>query len=101
LFYYATDVVLSAQPDIEIVKKRLQFLINDALILAKSHNFAVFNALTLMDNPLFLEDLKFGPGTGLLRYYLYNYKANLIAGGMNERQEIEENQSSGVGFVPI
>jgi glycylpeptide N-tetradecanoyltransferase len=54
-----------------------------------------------MDNPLFLEDLKFGPGTGLLRYYLYNYKANLIAGGMNERQEIEENQSSGVGFVPI
>lgn len=34
----------------------------------------VFNALDLMENKLFLEDLKFGTGDGNLHYYFYNWK---------------------------
>ena len=34
----------------------------------------MFNALDLMDNKQFLEELKFGTGDGHLRYYLYNWK---------------------------
>ena len=34
----------------------------------------VFNALDLMDNGSMLESLKFGPGDGLLHYYLFNWK---------------------------
>jgi len=49
-------------------------LINDALIVAKSKDFDVFNCLNLMDNDDILDDLKFGKGDGLLNYYLYNYK---------------------------
>lgn len=49
-------------------------LINDALIVAKSKSFDVFNCLNLMDNDDILDDLKFGKGDGLLNYYLYNYR---------------------------
>ncbi|XP_028675458.2 glycylpeptide N-tetradecanoyltransferase 1 [Erpetoichthys calabaricus] len=49
-------------------------LMNDALILAKSKGFDVFNALDLMENKTFLEKLKFGIGDGNLQYYLYNWK---------------------------
>eukprot|EP00051_Salpingoeca_urceolata_P027966 m.484236 g.484236 ORF g.484236 m.484236 type:complete len:497 (+) comp23260_c0_seq1:245-1735(+) len=52
----------------------LEDLMQDALILAKQLNFDVFNALDLMENKRFLEDLKFGVGDGNLRYYLYNYR---------------------------
>jgi glycylpeptide N-tetradecanoyltransferase len=34
-----------------------------------------------MDNPLFLEEQKFGRGDGLLHYYLYNWRTSPIAGG--------------------
>ena len=34
----------------------------------------VFNALNVMENKCFLEDLKFGIGDGNLHYYLYNWK---------------------------
>ena len=34
----------------------------------------MFNALDLMENKLFLEELKFGMGDGNLHYYLYNFK---------------------------
>lgn len=37
-------------------------------------NFDVFNALDLMDNSEFLENLKFGIGDGNLQYYLYNWR---------------------------
>ena len=37
-------------------------------------DFDVFNALDLMDNPEFLEKLKFGIGDGNLQYYLYNWR---------------------------
>jgi len=49
-------------------------LIGDALVLAKKSDFDVFNALDLMDNAEFLEQLKFGIGDGNLQYYLYNWR---------------------------
>ncbi len=49
-----------------------------ALVQAKNQNFDVFNALDIMDNALFLSELKFMPGDGYLHYYLYNW-------GVNER----------------
>uniref|UniRef100_A0A094ZUV6 Glycylpeptide N-tetradecanoyltransferase n=1 Tax=Schistosoma haematobium TaxID=6185 RepID=A0A094ZUV6_SCHHA len=36
--------------------------------------FDVFNALDLMENGKFLEELKFGIGDGDLHYYLYNWR---------------------------
>ncbi|CAL8147625.1 unnamed protein product [Orchesella dallaii] len=52
----------------------LQELMLDALILARNEGFDVFNALDLMDNKEFLENLKFGVGDGNLQYYLYNWR---------------------------
>ncbi|XP_055679514.1 glycylpeptide N-tetradecanoyltransferase [Lutzomyia longipalpis] len=49
-------------------------LIQDALISAKTLNFDVFNALDLMENHKFLQELKFGIGDGNLQYYLYNWR---------------------------
>jgi glycylpeptide N-tetradecanoyltransferase len=34
----------------------------------------VFNALNVMENEVFLEDLKFGAGDGSLHYYVYNWR---------------------------
>ena len=34
----------------------------------------MFNALDVMENLSFLEDLKFGIGDGNLHYYFYNWK---------------------------
>lgn len=33
-----------------------------------------------MDNALFLKNLKFGSGDGLLNYYLYNWRTVPLAG---------------------
>jgi glycylpeptide N-tetradecanoyltransferase len=44
-----------------------------ALIAAKNLGFDVFNALDIMDNTEFLDELKFAPGDGYLHYYLYNW----------------------------
>ena len=48
------------------------------LIAAKQEGFDVYNALEVMDNSKFLEKLKFGPGDGELKYYLYNWKVSDI-----------------------
>ncbi|KAH8116866.1 N-myristoyl transferase [Phellopilus nigrolimitatus] len=80
LFYYATDVALQEDTEDGRVKKRLQEIIGDALIIASSAKFDVFNALTLMDNCGILEDLRFGSGDGLLNYYLYNWRTAPLAG---------------------
>jgi glycylpeptide N-tetradecanoyltransferase len=48
-------------------------LMRDALILANKGGSDVFNALTLMENETFLEELKFGKGDGNLQYYVYNW----------------------------
>jgi glycylpeptide N-tetradecanoyltransferase len=75
-------------------------LAQDALILAKKLGFDVFNALSLLDNALFLDDLKFGAGDGHLNYYLFNYRAMPIAGGTNAKGELDSN-GSGVALVML
>lgn len=49
-------------------------LVRDALMMAKKMDYDVFNALDLMENKQFLDELKFGIGDGDLQYYLYNWK---------------------------
>jgi glycylpeptide N-tetradecanoyltransferase len=101
LFYYASETALATPYDKSAWKRRINDLMHDALILAKKQKFDVFNALSLLDNGLFLEEQKFGKGDGQLHYYLYNYKANPIAGGVDKRNEIDEKGLSGVGVVML
>ena len=56
-------------------------LMRDCLILAKNEGHDVFNALNLMENERFLEDLKFGMGDGNLQYYVYNWSCPTIEHG--------------------
>lgn len=67
------------------LKARLNTLINTLLIIARDHAFDVVNCVTVMDNPLFLQEQKFGPGDGFLRFYLFNWRTKPIAGGMGSR----------------
>ncbi|KAF2271128.1 glycylpeptide N-tetradecanoyltransferase [Lojkania enalia] len=99
LFYYATEVAFDE--DKSLLKPRLNALINDALILAKKENFDVFNALTLLDNPLFLEQQRFGAGDGSLHYYLYNYRAAPLPGGIDARNQSSDKHIRGVGLVML
>jgi len=78
LYYYASDVAFSSGGD--GLRRRLQELIGEALLIAQKAGFDVFNALTLMDNAMFLDELKFGPGDGYLNYYLYNYRTLPLEG---------------------
>ncbi|KMU79910.1 glycylpeptide N-tetradecanoyltransferase [Coccidioides immitis RMSCC 3703] len=99
MYYYASETAFA--PKEKGLRERLTLLVNDALILAKKEHFDVFNALTLHDNPLFLEQLKFGPGDGQLHYYLFNYRTSSIAGGVNERNFPDEKKRGGVGIVLV
>lgn len=54
-----------------------------------------------MDNGLFLEEQKFGGGDGQLHYYLFNYRTNPVAGGINRRNQLDEDGLSGIGFVML
>jgi glycylpeptide N-tetradecanoyltransferase len=57
LYYYASDTAFVEKADeLGLLKRRLTELMGDAIILADSAKFDVFNALTLMDNPLFLQE---------------------------------------------
>ncbi|OSD08620.1 N-myristoyl transferase [Trametes coccinea BRFM310] len=99
LFYYGTETAF--EPDAEEsgrLKKRLQDLIGDALVIANAADFDVFNALTLMDNACFLQDLKFGQGDGLLNFYLYNWRTAPLA-GMNAVGDTPAGR--GVGVVML
>ncbi|CAG8730200.1 1573_t:CDS:2, partial [Funneliformis caledonium] len=69
LFYYAVK-----ESDEKSTKGRLQSLMKDALILAKLKSVDFFNCLDLLENKLFIEELKFGPGDGYLNYYMYNWR---------------------------
>ncbi|TVY16767.1 Glycylpeptide N-tetradecanoyltransferase [Lachnellula arida] len=100
LYYYASEIALDPASSRSDLKTRLNALINDALILAKKYKFDVFNALTLLDNGLFLEQQKFGAGDGQLHYYLFNYNANPIAGGVDQKNLIDDG-GSGVGVVML
>ena len=55
-------------------KHKIVDLMKDALVLAKQKGFDVFNALDIMDNSEFLQELKFGVGDGHLHYYFYNWR---------------------------
>ncbi len=88
LYYYASEAAWDI--DKSRLKSRLNALMHDGLILARDvgcllcslhfaldilitdmklqAKFDVFNALTLMHNPLFLEEQNFQPGDGQLHY---------------------------------
>lgn len=74
---------------------------NHPLTSLPQAHFDVFNALTLLDNPLFLESLKFGPGDGQLHFYLYNYRTAPIAGGIDAKNNMDETARGGVGIVML
>lgn len=100
LFYYATETAF--QGDQKALKQRLNLLNRDALILAKKDaGFDVMNALTHMDNPLFLTEQKYGPGDGQLHYYLYNYRTAPLAGGIDTNNAVDEKFMGGVGVVML
>ncbi|KAG1832085.1 N-myristoyl transferase [Suillus variegatus] len=99
LFYYASDAAFAEDSEADsILKKRLEALVGDALIIANEAKFDVFNALTLMDNCSFLESLKFGAGDGLLNFYLYNWRTAPLA-GVSAVDGVEPGK--GVGIVML
>lgn len=101
LFYYASESGLTTPLDRSAHKARLNQLVGDTLSVAKRAKFDVFNALSLMDNALFLEEQKFGRGDGLSHYYLFNYRAAPVTGGIDEEKQLDEQVLSGVGFVNL
>lgn len=59
LYYYATETAFEPQAEESgALKRRLEILIKDALIVADRAKFDVFNVLTLMDNVPLLGPLK-------------------------------------------
>ncbi|KAJ8598041.1 N-myristoyl transferase [Rhizopogon salebrosus TDB-379] len=99
LFYYASDVAFAEDSEADNkLKKRLEILVGDALIVANLAKFDVFNALTLMDNCGLLESLKFGAGDGLLNFYLYNWRTAPLA-GVSAVDGVEPGK--GVGVVML
>ncbi|KAG9258254.1 acyl-CoA N-acyltransferase [Emericellopsis atlantica] len=101
LWYYGTEAAMTTPYDRKAHAARMNELVHDALILAKNLKFDVFNALSLMDNGLFLEQQKFGGGDGQLHYYLFNYRARPIAGGVDERNQLDDQNLSGIGFIML
>jgi len=99
LYYYATETAFEPQAEESgVLKRRLEDLIRDALIVANGAKFDVFNALSVMDTIPLLEPLKFGAGDGLLNYYLYNWRTRPLA-GMEGRDGVDPGR--GVGVVMI
>ncbi|KAM0717070.1 hypothetical protein Q7P37_006922 [Cladosporium fusiforme] len=105
LYYYASETAFipGANPEAEQQKlsARLEELVHDALILAKKDGFHVFNALTLLDNPLFLREQKFEPGDGKLNFYLFNWRTPKLGGGVDENNQIDRTKMDGVGVVML
>lgn len=98
LFYYATEAGLSKPVDVSALKVRTNALINDALVLARDAKMDMFNALSLMDNALFLDDQLFQPGDAQLHYYLFNYRTGDIASGM-AGDRLDKENLSGIGLI--
>lgn len=99
MYYYATEAAFAAHE--KGLKERLQLLIGDLLVEAKHAGFDVFNALTLLDNPLVLDDLGFSAGDGQLHYYLYNWRTAPISGGVNSKNMPDKNMRGGMGMVML
>ncbi|KAJ3796951.1 N-myristoyl transferase [Lentinula aff. detonsa] len=99
LHYYASDAAFGENSDENgVLKERLQGLIGDALIVANNAKFDVFNALTMMDNSLFLKELRFAVGNGFLNFYLYNWRTAPLA-GMKEENGVPVGRGIGVVMV--
>ncbi|KAF8077857.1 N-myristoyl transferase [Lyophyllum atratum] len=99
LFYYASETAfIDGAEESGQLKKRLECVIGDALVVAHEAKFDVFNALTLMDNVSILQDLKFGLGDGILNFYLYNWRTAPLA-GMNSEGGVAPGK--GVGIVML
>jgi len=103
MYYYASEAAFPAEGTSDAKGKaklaeRLNALVNDLLIMAKHNNFDVLNALSLMDNNVFLQPQQFGAGDGLLNYYLYNWSTAAIDGGMHGTQT---RQGSQLGVVML
>lgn len=98
-YYYATET--GADEKETGLKERLTSIMSDCLVEAKKAGFDVFNALTLLDNPLVLEELKFGAGDGFLHYYLYNWRTSLVAGGIDEKSLPSAKFRGGMGMVML
>ncbi|BFZ53337.1 glycylpeptide N-tetradecanoyltransferase [Savitreella phatthalungensis] len=92
LFYYGSDLAF-ADGQQKAYEARLKNLMSDALILARQFEFDVFNALSLMDNPCFLDELLFGPGDGFLNFYLYNWRTKPIPGGLTSTGSLDKTNS--------
>ncbi|KAL4246059.1 Glycylpeptide N-tetradecanoyltransferase [Abortiporus biennis] len=99
LYYYASEVAFESDGEESgRLKRRLEELVGDALVIADQAKFDVFNALTLMDNVSFLSTLRFGTGNGLLNFYLYNWRTSPLA-GVTEQDGVPAGK--GVGIVMI
>jgi len=79
---------------------RLRELMQDMLVLAKRQGFDVVNCLSVMDNMLFAPTLRFGPGDGFLRFYLFNWRVAPIAGGLGVRLGEDERDPACAEDVP-
>jgi glycylpeptide N-tetradecanoyltransferase len=55
----------------------------------------------MMENPLFLEEQKFGPGDGSLHYYLFNYRSAPMKGGIDKHNKLDDKQMNGIGLVML
>ncbi|CCX34146.1 Similar to Glycylpeptide N-tetradecanoyltransferase; acc. no. Q7S3C8 [Pyronema omphalodes CBS 100304] len=97
-FYYASEAAWEGK---ENFGARLNEIMQDALGRMKKLGFDVLNALTLMDNTLFLKQQKFIPGDGLLHYYLYNWRTAPIQGGITTEGELDTEGGSGIGLVML
>ncbi|ODV88861.1 hypothetical protein CANCADRAFT_57947 [Tortispora caseinolytica NRRL Y-17796] len=101
-FYsFSTAAINESEIDRNELQTRLKGLFTAALIESKRKGFDVFNAMSLHDNSLFLEELKFGPGDGFLNYYVFNYRTPKIHGGITDDHELDKNSRSGVGVVML
>ena len=54
------------------------FLSDCIWMMLFNENFDVFNAIDIMDNENFFDNLHFKKGSGILNYYLYNYTTSNI-----------------------
>ncbi|KAL3234888.1 Glycylpeptide N-tetradecanoyltransferase [Nakaseomyces bracarensis] len=106
LYYYASDADFKYEDRYNkegtaALRSRLNSLVQDACVIAAQHKMDVFNALTSQDNTLFLDDLKFGPGDGFLNFYLFNYRAFPITGGLKDDKTYDTEKRSNVGVVML
>ncbi|KAJ1979846.1 glycylpeptide N-tetradecanoyltransferase [Dimargaris xerosporica] len=53
-------------------------LMQSTLVYAHNDEFDVFNCLAMNYNHVFLDQLRFKPGDGILKYYLYNWRCPAV-----------------------